>query len=79
VGVLPSEAFLTSAREQLTAKGSSFASSMFREVQRGWPIEVENIIGDLLHRGAKVGIAAPLLLTACLHLFIYKNTVGRVR
>jgi 2-dehydropantoate 2-reductase len=78
VGVPPSESFLTSAREQLTAKGSSFASSMFRDVQRGRPIEVENIIGDLLRRGAKAGIGAPLLSTACLHLLVYVNKVGSV-
>jgi 2-dehydropantoate 2-reductase len=77
VGVPPSEAFLVSAREQLTARGSSFASSMFRDVQRGRPIEVENIIGDLLRRGAKAGIATPLLSTACLHLLVYKNKIGR--
>jgi 2-dehydropantoate 2-reductase len=78
VGVPPSEAFLTSAREQLTAKGSAFASSMFRDVQRGRPIEVENIIGDLLRRGGKAGIAAPLLSTAYLHLLVYKNKAGGV-
>jgi 2-dehydropantoate 2-reductase len=77
-GVPPSEAFLTSAREQLTAKGSPFASSMFRDVQRGRPVEVENIIGDLLRRGDKAGIAAPLLSTACLHLLVYRNNVGSV-
>jgi 2-dehydropantoate 2-reductase len=78
VGVPPSEAFLTSAREQLTAKGSPLASSMFRDVQRGRPIEAENIIGDLLRRGAKAGIAAPLLSIAYLHLLVYKNKLGSV-
>ena len=78
VGEPPSEAFLASAREQLTAKGSPFASSMFRDVQRGRPIEVENIIGDLLRRGTKAGIGAPLLSTAYLNLLVYKNKVGNV-
>ena len=78
VGEPPSETFLTSAREQLTTKGSSFASSMFRDVQGGRPIEVENIVGDLLRRGAKAGIAAPLLSTAYLHLLVYRNKVDRV-
>jgi 2-dehydropantoate 2-reductase len=78
VGDPPSGAFLTSAREQLSAKGSSFASSMFRDVQGGRPIEVENIIGDLLRRGAKAGIAAPLLSTAYLHLLVYSSKVDSV-
>jgi 2-dehydropantoate 2-reductase len=51
---------------------------MFRDVQRGRPVEVENIIGDLLRRGDKAGIAAPLLSTACLHLLVYRNKVGSV-
>jgi 2-dehydropantoate 2-reductase len=73
VGEPPSEAFLASAREQLTAKGSPFASSMFRDLQRGRPIEVEEIVGDLLRRGSQAGIAAPLLSAACVNLRVYQN------
>lgn len=76
VGERPSEAFLDAARGQLTAKGSALASSMFRDVQRGRPIEVEEIIGDLLDRGTKAGIAAPLLSCAYLHLLVYQNHVA---
>ena len=79
VGEAPSEAFLTAAREQLTAKGSPFASSMFRDVQRGRPIEVEEIIGDLLRRGATAGIDAPLLSAAYVHLLVYQNKVAARR
>ena len=73
VGDPPSEPFVQTAREQLTAKGSPFASSMFRDVQRGRPIEVEQIIGDLLRRGSTVGMAAPLLSAAYVHLCVYQN------
>jgi ketopantoate reductase len=64
VGEPPSDAFLGSAREQLTAKGSPLASSMFRDLNRGRPVEVEAIIGDLLRRGADAELTSPLLSAA---------------
>jgi 2-dehydropantoate 2-reductase len=76
VGEPPSAIFLKTARAQLTEPGSPFASSMFRDVQRGRPIEVEEIVGDLLRRGADAGIAAPLLSAACLHLRVYRNRIA---
>ena len=75
VGITPSETFLTSAKEQLTAKGSPFASSMFRDVQRGRPVEVENIVGDMVRRGVAAGIGAPLLSAAYAHLAVYQKKV----
>jgi len=76
VGVPPSDVFVTSAQGQLSAKGSAFASSMFRDVQRGRPTEVENIIGDLVRRGTKAEIAMPLLFAAYTHLSLYQSKVG---
>jgi len=76
VGESPSEAFVNAAREQLTAKGSPFASSMFRDVQRGHQIEVEQIIGDLLRRGTKAEIATPMLWAAYVNLLVYHNKVA---
>jgi 2-dehydropantoate 2-reductase len=79
VGERSSEAFFNTARAQLTAKGSSFASSMFRDVQRGRAIEVEEIIGDLLDRGTRAGITAPLLSCAYLHLLVYQHQQVRTQ
>jgi 2-dehydropantoate 2-reductase len=73
VGEAPSAAFLKSAREVLTAKGSGLTSSMFRDVQRGRPIEVEDIIGDLVARGTRAGIVAPLLSAAYTYLSLYQR------
>jgi len=78
VGSPPSENFLKQAHEQLTAKGSPLASSMFRDLQRSRPIEVENIIGDLVRHGEKVGIDAPLLSAAYSHLCIYQRNAMKV-
>jgi 2-dehydropantoate 2-reductase len=79
VGEPPSEGFLRSAREVLTARASGLASSMFRDVQRGRPIEVENIIGDLVGRGTQAGITAPLLGAAYTHLSLYQQRIDRAR
>jgi 2-dehydropantoate 2-reductase len=77
VGEPPSEAFVNSTREQLTQKGAPLASSMFRDLQRGRRIEVEQIIGDLLRRGAKSQIAAPLVSAAYVQLLVYQNKIDR--
>ncbi|MFZ1908005.1 MAG: 2-dehydropantoate 2-reductase [Burkholderiales bacterium] len=75
VGEPPSESFVKAARELLTSKGSPLASSMFRDLERGRPIEVEQIVGDLVRRGAKVRLTAPLLSAAYTHLLVYQNRV----
>jgi 2-dehydropantoate 2-reductase len=73
VGKAPSEAFLAMAREALTAKGSALTSSMYRDLQRGAPIEADQIIGDLVARAQQAGVAAPLLQAAYASLSIYQN------
>ena len=75
VGTPPSEAFVAMARQQLTAKGSPLASSMYRDLQKGQPIEVEQIIGDLFRRGRSAGLATPLLMAAYTNLGLYQNRV----
>ncbi len=73
VGSPPSEAFLTEVRTALTKKGSPQTSSMYRDLQRGAPIEADQIVGDLLSRGQKAGVATPLLAAAYAHLCVYQN------
>ncbi len=73
VGVPPSETFVDVARQQVTAKGSTFATSMYRDVLRGRTVEVENILGDLLARAAAAGVPTPLLNAATVHLRVYQN------
>lgn len=76
-GVPPSDAFLRATREQITAKGSTAAPSMYRDLVRGRPVEVENIIGDLVRLGMQAGIAAPLLAAAYAHLSLYQKRVSQ--
>jgi 2-dehydropantoate 2-reductase len=72
VGHPMSEEFLAGARGVLTAKGSAQTSSMYRDLQQGSPIEADQIIGDLLARGRRAGIAMPLVAAAYANLAIYQ-------
>jgi 2-dehydropantoate 2-reductase len=72
-GYPPGDPFLARAKAVLTARGSNFASSMYRDMQQNGPVEVEHILGDLLERAHRLGVAAPLLTIAVAHLRIYQN------
>ncbi|MDB5401701.1 MAG: apbA, partial [Rhodopila sp.] len=56
----------------VTQKGSPLTSSMYRDLQKGSPVEAEQILGDLLHRGQSLGVDTPLLAAAFTHLSIYQ-------
>jgi 2-dehydropantoate 2-reductase len=73
LGHPPTPAFLANTKAMLTTKGSPLASSMFRDLQKGARIEADHIIGDLLARGRRAGVATPLLSTAYTHLSVYQN------
>ncbi len=77
VGEAPSEPFLAATKALLTDKSSTQTSSMYRDVQKGSAIEVDQIIGDLIARGRHAGVATPLLELAYTHLFIYQSRLKR--
>jgi 2-dehydropantoate 2-reductase len=74
-GFTPREPFVKTAKGMITARGSSFASSMFRDMSAGAPIEADQIIGDLLARARRHGVGTPLLAVANAHLAVYQNRV----
>jgi 2-dehydropantoate 2-reductase len=76
VGQKPSDGFVASIRGMLTTPGSAQASSMFRDLQQGNPVEADQIIGDLLARGAAAGITAPLLAASYANLAIYQRRLA---
>lgn len=45
----------------LTAAGSAFTSSLYRDVIAGLPSEIEHILGDFAARGDALGVDTPLL------------------
>jgi 2-dehydropantoate 2-reductase len=67
----PLVAFLYQA---VTAKGSNLTSSMYRDLKKGAPVEVDNILGDLLEHGHSHHVDTPLLQAACVRLRVYQNS-----
>jgi 2-dehydropantoate 2-reductase len=57
----------------LTERGSGFAASMLRDVERSGPTEGEHIVGDMVQRGKTLGIVTPLLRTALCSLQTYER------
>jgi 2-dehydropantoate 2-reductase len=55
----------------LTAPGSPFTSSMYRDQRQGRPVEVETILGDLIAEGRKTGVHTPLLDAATVALRVH--------
>jgi 2-dehydropantoate 2-reductase len=74
-GYAPRDAFTARARGMLTATGSNFAPSMYRDMQGGAPVEVEQILGDLLGRARGLQLATPLLGAAVAQLRIYQKRI----
>jgi 2-dehydropantoate 2-reductase len=67
---LPDEA-RTFILGMLTAPGSPFTSSMYRDLRQGRPVEVETILGDLIAEGRKTGAQTPLLDAATVALRVH--------
>jgi 2-dehydropantoate 2-reductase len=65
------EGMMQNYRGMLTQKGSAFTASMLRDVESGGPAEGDHILGALLARARKLGIAAPVLEVATTHLEAY--------
>jgi 2-dehydropantoate 2-reductase len=73
----PSGSFLAQQAADLTAPGSPLTSSMYRDLKKGAPVEVDSILGDLLDRGKKSGLttSTPLLQAAFVSLSIYQRAL----
>lgn len=67
------EAGLAYIRTMVTTAGSTFSSSMYRDLQAGQRVEVDAIIGDLVRRADGLGVPVPLLKLALLNLEIYQG------
>jgi 2-dehydropantoate 2-reductase len=73
VGASPSDAAVTEVTAQLTQKGSTQTSSMYRDLEKGRRVEVEEIIGDLVRRGRAASVPVPILAAAYCHLAVYST------
>jgi len=72
-GYPPGDEFLTRTKGALTARGSGLASSMYRDLQQGRSVEVDQILGDLIDRARAHSLTVPLLSAAFVQLSIYQR------
>jgi 2-dehydropantoate 2-reductase len=76
-GYATPDAVMANYRGMLTQKGSTFTASMLRDVESGGQAEGDHILGALLARARKHGIAAPVLEAATTHLEAYAARKAR--
>jgi 2-dehydropantoate 2-reductase len=76
-GHKPSAAFLSQHANAVTALGSPLTTSMYRDFRKGVPVEVDQILGDLVELGDRLGIETPLLTAAFVKLRIYQARLGK--
>lgn len=77
LGHAPSPEWLAFVRSLLLAKGSPLVASIYRDMQKGSPIEADQIIGDLLVRAKRAGVSTPLLSAASVSLSVFQNRLQR--
>jgi 2-dehydropantoate 2-reductase len=76
-GHKPSEALLSRHAAAMTAPGSPLTSSMYRDLRKGAPVEVDHILGDFIERGDRRGVATPLLQAAFVNLRVYQGALQK--
>ncbi|MBT6278125.1 MAG: ketopantoate reductase family protein [Chromatiales bacterium] len=69
----PADERMAFYRNQLTGKDSKAKASMLRDIEQGGPSEADHIVGDLIRRARKRGLATPNLDIAWAHLQCYEN------
>lgn len=70
-GYDPGEKGMANVRSYLTQKGSRFAASMLHDLEKGSTVEADHVVGDMIARAKKAGIATPNLRLAYAHLQVY--------
>lgn len=70
-GFPPAEGALANFRGILTKQGSTFSASMLHDIENGGQAEGDHILGALLARGRKHGLATPILEIAATHVEAY--------
>lgn len=76
-GYPPAESSLEQLDVNLTRAGSPLASSMYRGLHAGAPVEVDAILGDLLEKGKEHEVSTPLVQAAFVALSLYQRRRGK--
>jgi 2-dehydropantoate 2-reductase len=71
-GCDPRPEFMQRARGMLTDRTQHLTASMMRDIEKRGPTEGEHIVGDMLVRARRHGLAAPMLRVAVSHLQTYE-------
>jgi 2-dehydropantoate 2-reductase len=77
VGCDPGEKGMATVRGYLTQKGSRFAASMLHDLEKASMVEADHVVGDMIARAKKAGIATPNLRMAYAHLQVYQARRAR--
>ncbi len=70
-GYDPGDQGMANVSQYLTQKGSRFAASMLHDLEKGAMVEADHVVGDMIARAKKAGVATPNLRLACAHLQVY--------
>lgn len=73
---LPAD-FVQQCADGLAQPGSTFAASMYHDMMAGSPVEVDQILGDMLARAGEHGLRTPLLRAAYTALRVYSAKIDR--
>ena len=73
----PGEKGMQTIRSFLTVKGSRFTASMLHDLEKGAMVEADHVVGDMIARARKAGIATPNLRMAYAHLQVYLSRRAR--
>jgi|HubBroStandDraft_6_1064221.scaffolds.fasta_scaffold573473_1 2-dehydropantoate 2-reductase len=71
-GFPPRPATVEFAHKLITTEGSPLKWSMLRDIERGSTTEGEHILGDMVARARKLGVATPILDLARTHVAAYE-------
>jgi 2-dehydropantoate 2-reductase len=75
----PGEKGIATIQSFLTVKGSKFTASMLHDLEKGAMVEADHIVGDMIARAKKAGIATPNLRMAYAHLQVYLHKRAQQR
>jgi len=79
-GYDPGARGMETVRSFLTREKSMFAASMLHDLENGAMVEADHIVGDMIARARKAGIATPNLRLAYAHLqvYLYRRSRGGI-
>jgi len=72
----PSGPFVIATQAAVTQKDSPLTSSMYRDMLKGRPVEVDQILADLLARAKRLHMKTPLLAAATVNLLVYQGKLA---